>query len=70
MSGREKDRRNKPRSAPIDWDAVKQKVAEAGERLSRGRALALDAAEALLIERAEAVSRVAEEPVHKGEIEV
>lgn len=70
MSGQKKDRRNKPRSAPIDWEAVKQKVAEAGERLSRGRALAADEAEALLLERAEAVSKVAQAPVHENEIEV
>ncbi len=70
MSGQKKDRRKKTRNAPIDWDEVKRKVEEAGERLSKGRELTVDEAEALLLKRAEAFSAVAEERVDEGFIDI
>lgn len=70
MSGQKKDRRKKTRNAPIDWDEVKRKVEEAGERLSRGRELTGDEAEALLLKRAEAFSAVVGETVEEGFIEI
>ncbi|MBI5453740.1 MAG: purine-binding chemotaxis protein CheW [Deltaproteobacteria bacterium] len=54
----------------MDWDEVKRKVEEAGERLSKGRELTGDEAEALLLKRAEALSAVVGERVEEGFIEI
>lgn len=70
MSGQKKDRRKKTRNAPIDWDEVKRKVEESGERLSKGRALTAEEAEALLLKRAEAYSSAGVEAEEEGFIEI
>lgn len=70
MSGQKKDRRKKPRNAPIDWDEVKRKVEESGERLSKGRELTAEEAEALLLKRAAAYSGAVKEAEEEGFIEI
>lgn len=70
MSGTKKEESGKRKPAPIDWDAVRKKVEEAGERLAKGRRLDKDEADLLLAERAAIFSAVAGEAPEEDSMEV